>query len=133
MSLSKKSKFIIGLFLIFGIGAYVGYHFAYATEAAVTDTEVTFEGSVKEFLEKIKENPDSWTQGEKVVSLVGVITGIDKKGITLNQSVYFEFAEGTISTNEFTESQKVQLLGSITSYDTILEELKLNRAAIVKK
>jgi len=49
--------------------------------------EVAFTGSAPDFLEKIKDNPESWTQGEKVVELVGVITAKDAKGISINESI----------------------------------------------
>jgi len=132
MSLSKRSKILIGLVLVIGIGAYLGYSYAYKPHTAITDMEVTFEGSAMDFLEKIKENPESWTQGEKVIKLTGLITAKDEKGISLNESIYFQLEEGT-STDELSENQKIQILGRIIGYDDLLEELKLDKAIIVKK
>lgn len=132
MSLSKKSKILIGLVLVIGIGAYLGYSYAYKPHTAITDMEVAFEGSAMDFLEKIKENPESWTQGEKVINLTGLITAKDEKGISLNESIYFQLEEGT-STAQLTENQKIKIMGRIIGYDDLLEELKLDKAIIVKK
>jgi hypothetical protein len=132
MSLSKKSKFLIGLVLIIAIGAYAVYSYAYKPHTEITDMEVAFTGSSKDFLEKIKENPESWTQGEKVIKLTGVITAKDEKGISLNESIYFQLAEGT-STDDLAENQKIMILGRVIGYDDLMEELKLDKAIIVKK
>lgn len=132
MSLSKKSKFLIGLVLIITISAYIGYQYAYAPHTPITDMEVAFEGNANDFLQKIKEQPESWTQGEKVIKLTGVITATDEKGISINESIYFQLAEGT-STSDLLETQKIQIMGRIIGYDDLLEELKLDKAIIVKK
>lgn len=132
MSLSKKSKILIGLVIFIVVAAYAGYSYAYAPHTAITDMEVAFEGKATDFLEKIKENPESWTQGEKVIKLTGVITAKDEKGISLNESIYFQLAEGT-STAELAETQKIRIMGRIIGYDDLLEELKLDKAIIVKK
>ncbi len=132
MSLSKKSKFLIGLVIIIAISAYAGYKYAYAPHTPITDMEVAFEGTSQDFLEKIKENPESWTQGEKVIKLTGVITATDEKGISLNESIYFQLAEGT-STNDLLENQKIKIMGRIIGYDDLMEELKLDKAIIVQK
>ena len=131
MSLSKKSKILIGLVLIIAIGGYLGYSYAYKPHTAIADMEVAFTGGAPDFLEKIKDNPESWTQGEKVVELVGVITAKDEKGISINESIYFQLAEGT-STKALSEGEKLKIKGRIIGYDDLLEELKLDKAIILK-
>ncbi len=132
MSLSKRSKILIGLILIIAIVAYAGYSYAYAPHTEINDMEVTFTGTSKDFLEKIKENPESWTQGEKVIELTGTITATDEKGISLNESIYFQLAEGT-STAELKEGNTIHVKGRIIGYDDLLEELKLDKAIIINK
>ncbi len=131
MSLSKKSKFLIGLILIIAIGVYVGYSYAYKPHTAIEDMEVAFTGSAKDFLEKVKENPESWTQGEKVVELTGVITAKDEKGVSINESIYFQLEEGA-STKLLSEGIKTKIKGRIIGYDDLLEELKLDKSIILK-
>lgn len=131
MSLSKKSKIIIGLVLVIAIGAYAGYSYAYKPHTAIADMEVAFTGTAQDFLGKIKENPENWTQGEKVVELTGVITAKDEKGVSINESIYFQLEEGT-STKELSEGQKTKIKGRIIGYDDLLEELKLDKAIILK-
>lgn len=96
----------------------------------LTDVKAEYTGSTTEFLTKIKENPKDWTENKKVVALTGVITSKDKKGVLLDDSVYFRFAEGT-STDEFSNGQKVQIKGSVETYDDILEELNLLNAVLI--
>jgi len=72
-----------------------------------------------------------WTQGEKVVELVGVITAKDAKGISINESIYFQLEEGT-STKMLSKGEKLKIKGRIIGYDDLLEELKLDKAIILK-
>jgi hypothetical protein len=132
MSLSKRSKILIGLVLVIAISAYAAYSYAYAPHKAISDMEVAFTGSSQDFLEKIKENPESWTQGEKVIELTGKITAKDEKGISLNESIYFQLAEGT-STAKLQEGNTINIKGRIIGYDDLLEELKLDKAIIINK
>ena len=132
MSLSKRSKLII-LFVIGCILAFViVYNYAYKAHTAIEDMEVVYTGNTQEFLTKIKESPDAWTKGEKVIQLTGLITAKDEKGISLNESIYFQLAEGT-ATDDLTEGKKIIIKGRIIGYDDLLEELKLDKAIIVKK
>lgn len=117
--------------LIVAMGAYIGYSYAYKPHTAIVDMEVAFKGSAEDFLEKIKENTEEWTQGEKVVELAGEITAKDEKGISLNESIYFQLAEGT-STDDLAENQKIKIMGRIIGYDDLMEELKLDKAIIIK-
>ncbi|WP_430412357.1 hypothetical protein [Kordia sp.] len=131
MSLSKKSKILLGLVLVIAIGGYVAYSYAYKPHTAIADMEVAFTGSATDFLEKIKDNPESWTQGEKVVELTGIITAKDEKGVSINESIYFQLEEGT-STETLSEGQKTKIKGRIIGYDDLLEELKLDKSIILK-
>lgn len=132
MSLSKKSKIFLGIIIIGLIGAYVGYSYAYQPHTAISDMEVAFTGKADKFLEMIKSNPESWTQGEQVVALTGEITAKDEKGISINESIYVQLATGT-STEELSTGQKIHFKGRIIGYDDLLEELKLDKAIIINK
>ncbi|WP_046744712.1 hypothetical protein [Kordia zhangzhouensis] len=132
MSLSRKSKIALAAVFILAILAYVAYSYAYKPHTSINDMEVAFTGNSQAFLEKIKDNADAWTKGEKVVTLTGEITAKDQKGITINESIYFQLEEGT-ATETFSEGQKVQVKGRIIGYDDLLEEVKLDKAVIIKK
>lgn len=98
----------------------------------LANAKAEYTGSTTEFLTTIKTNPKDWTDNKKVVLLTGVITSKDKKGILLDDSVYFRFAEGA-STDDFADGQKVQVKGSVETYDDVLGELNLQNAVLVKK
>ncbi|EDP94806.1 hypothetical protein U8527_07795 [Kordia algicida OT-1] len=132
MSLSKKSKFIISFLIAFVLAFIIAYNYAYKSHTAIEDMEVAYAGNTQEFLSKVKETPEAWTQGEKVIQLTGLITAIDDKGISLNESIYFQLAEGT-TTENLAEGKKIIIKGRIIGYDDLLEELKLDKAIIVKK
>lgn len=130
MKLPKKSVLII-TFLIALVLAYFTTS-AIMSPPNLADVAAEYTGSTTEFLNTIKENPKDWTDNKKIVMLSGVITSKDKKGVLLDDSVYFRFAEGT-STDDFADGQKVQIKGSVEKYDAVLEELELQNAVLVKK
>ncbi|WP_298515703.1 hypothetical protein [uncultured Kordia sp.] len=134
MSLSKKSKKRIIIALVAIAAVLVGgYFYLYQSHQSINDMEVAFKGNSQEFLTKIEANADEWTTGgNKVVELTGVISGKDLKGVTVNGSIYFQLEEGT-KTDALKEGQKINIKGRIIGYDEILEELKLDKAIILKK
>lgn len=132
MSLSRRSKIIISFLIAFVLAFFIAYNYAYKSHTAIEDMEVAYTGNTQEFLNKIKETPETWTQGEKVIQLTGLITAKDEKGISLNESIYFQLAEGT-ATDNLEEGKKIIIKGRIIGYDDLLEELKLDKAIIVKK
>jgi hypothetical protein len=130
MALPKKSFLLVTFLIAFALALYVTFKLMGSPD--ISGVKATFSGSTQEFLNTIKEDPSSWTNEKKVVMLTGVITAKDQKGISLNESVYFRFAEGT-STDEFSNGQKVKVKGTVESYDAVLEELQLENAVLVKK
>ena len=134
MSLSKKNKkrLLIALIAIVTVGVG-GYFYLYQSHQSINDMEVAFKGNSQDFLTKIEGSADEWTTGgNKVVELTGVISGKDLKGVTVNGSIYFQLEEGT-KTDNLKEGQKINIKGRIIGYDDILEELKLDKAIILKK
>ncbi|AXG72230.1 hypothetical protein KORDIASMS9_04498 [Kordia sp. SMS9] len=130
MALPKKSFLLITFLISFALAFFVAY--SLMGDPDISNVKAEYSGSTEEFLSTIKENHKDWTDAKKVVLLTGVITSKDKKGVLLDDSVYFRFAEGT-SMDEFKEGQKVQVKGSVMNYDVALEELQLENAVLVKK
>ncbi|MEM6684965.1 MAG: hypothetical protein AAF617_04135 [Bacteroidota bacterium] len=130
MKLPKKSVLIITFLIALTLAYFVTS--AIMAPPNLANVKAAYTGTTTEFLSTIKQNPQEWTTNKKVVTLTGVITSKDKKGVLLDDSVYFRFAEGT-STDEFSEGQKVQVKGSVETYDDVLEELNLQNAVLVKK
>lgn len=131
MSLSKKSKILLILILVIAIGAFAAYKMAYKPHTAITDMEVAFTGKASDFLEKIKNNPENWTQGGKVVELTGIITAKDEKGVSINESVYFQLQDES-ATATLKEGQNLKIKGRVIGYDDLLEELKLDKGILTK-
>jgi hypothetical protein len=132
MSLSKKSKIIIAVVVILAVAVTGGLLYIYKGHKTIDEMEVAFKGNSQDFLSKIEENADSWTKGEKVIELTGEITAKDVKGISINESIYFQLEEGT-KTDNLSEGQKIKIKGRIVGYDDLLGELKLDKAIILKK
>jgi hypothetical protein len=130
MALPKKSFLLITFLIAFGLALFVTLKLMGDPDISTVKAEYT--GSTEEFITTIKADPKSWIEAQKVVTLTGIITAKDQKGISLNESVYFRFAEGT-SMDEFSNGQKVKVKGTIESFDADLEELSLKNAVLVKK
>jgi hypothetical protein len=131
MSLSKKSKILLIALLVLVVAGVGGYMYIYKDHKSINDMEVAFKGNSQDFLAKIEANSDSWTKGEKVIELTGEITAKDLKGISINESIYFQLEEGT-KTDNLSEGQKIKIKGRIIGYDDLLGELKLDKAIILK-
>ena len=137
MSSSKKSKkrkkillYSLIVLILAGVG---GYFYLYQSHKSLHDMEMVFTGSSQEFQNVMEVKAKTWEkEGDKVVELTGVITAIDLKGISVDESFYFQLEEGT-KTDGLAEDQKVRVKGRIIGYDDLLGELKLDKAIIIKK
>jgi len=133
MSLSKKSKILLISLLVLIVVGVGGYFYIYQPHKSLDDMEVVYTGSAQEFQSKMEASAYTWTKtGDKVIELTGVITAKDVKGVSINESFYFQLEEGT-KTDDLAENQNVRIKGRIIGYDDLLGELKLDKAIILKK
>lgn len=130
MALPKKRFLFITFLISFGLAFFVSYTL-FMGDPDLSNVKAAYTGTTSDFLNTIKDDSKTWVEAKKVVTLSGVITSKDQKGVLLDDSVYFRFAEGT-STDEFTDGQTVKVKGSIETYDDVLEELNLRNAVLVK-
>lgn len=133
MSLSKKNKkrLLIALVVLTAVGIG-GYLYIYKAHKTLDDMEVAYKGDSQGFLSKVEGNVDEWIKGDKVVELTGVITEKDSISVSVNETIYFQFEEGT-NTDNLAKGQKIKIKGRIIGYDDLLEEVKLDKAIILKK
>ncbi len=132
MSLSKRSKIIIIALAVIVVGGVAGYLYMYKAHKTLDDMEVAYQGDSQEFISKFEGNVDQWIKGDKVVELTGVITEKDSISVSVNETIYFQLEKGT-NTNDLAKGQKIKIKGRIIGYDDIMEEVKLDKAIILKK
>ncbi|SHE33416.1 hypothetical protein SAMN05444278_101236 [Psychroflexus salarius] len=126
MSLSKKAKISLGLFVVLLVVGFISYKYVMKPPAVIEDRNVSFEGTSQDVFEKVQGNPRGWQ--DKVVLISGTITSKDDKGLSLNNNIYCQLKEKQyISINE-----NIRLKGRIIGYDDLLEELKLDQCIIIQ-
>lgn len=126
MSLSKKVKISLGLFVVLLIVGFVSYKYVMKPPEVIEDRDVSFEGTSQEIFEKVQENPMEWQ--DKVVLISGTITSKDDKGLTLSNNIYCQLKEK----QDININKNIKLKGRIIGYDDLLEELKLDQCIILK-
>ncbi|MEM6720424.1 MAG: hypothetical protein AAF611_13950 [Bacteroidota bacterium] len=134
MSLSKKSKIIIGVIAFLAIAVTSALLYMYKPHETVDDMKVVYTGSAEELQSVLDEKIELW-QKEKsniVVELTGVITEKGEETISVNESFFFQFPEET-NIDALSETQKIKIKGRFIGYDELLEELKFDKAIILKK
>ena len=129
MSLSKKSKVILGIIAIVVITVFVVYKYAMQPPTQIENKKVDFTGTSSELLNKIQENTDEWQ--DKVVVITGNISSIEEKGIILSSSIFCQFKNET-KIPVLSADLKITLKGRVIGYDDLLEEIKLDQCIIQK-
>lgn len=128
MSLPKKSKIALGVFLLALAVGYAVISYAYKPHQTVDDREVKFTGKVEAFSKTVAADAQPWQ--DVVVQLTGTISAIDANGFTLNNNTYCQLSNSEkIST--FKKGQTVTIKARMIGYDDLLEELKLDQTKIV--
>lgn len=127
MSSLKKSKIALLALGLVILGAYSAYKYAYKPHKSINELEVKFFDTSDVFIDKVKEDDSQW-QGI-IVELTGTITSIDKKGITIDNSVYCQLETAT-AVEVLKEKQTITIKGRMIGYDDLLEEIKLDKTII---
>lgn len=127
MSLSRKNKIFLWLFLGLIVIVYSLYRYAYQPHTTIENFKTEFIGTANDFLVKVQENDSIWQN--KAVVLSGKITAADSRGITLNSYIYCQFRD-TIALVSLQNNQTIRIKGRVIGYDDLLEELKLDQCII---
>ena len=127
MSLSKKNKFIITIFLVFSVISFTIYTYAMRPPTAIENKKIDFSGSSDELLLKIIDHTEEWQ--DKIVVVSGEVTTIDDKGIMLSSKIYCQVKQVT-DLQKINPSNNISIKGRIIGYDDLLEELKLDQCII---
>jgi len=127
MSLSKKNKITLIILIVVILAGYSTYKYTYQPHKSIDEIAVKFSGSSQDFLEKVKTEATPWQ--DVIVQLTGTITAIDKKGITLINSIYCQLEKGNTTTN-LKAGQTITVKGRMIGFDDLLEEIKLDQTSI---
>ena len=127
MSLSKRSKIIIGLLAAVIITVVVVYQYSMQPPEQIETKKVDYTGTSDELLSKVQENAAEWQ--DKVVLITGKISSVDEKGCILSSSIFCQFKDAT-KLSSLSDGQEVTLKGRVIGYDDLLEELKLDQCII---
>lgn len=128
MSLSKKSKILIGLVIVVALTVFTVYKYSMQPPAKIESKKVDFSGSSDDFLAKVKQDFSVWQ--DKVVVLSGSITNSDENGVTLSNQIYCQFRNDVDKTSSMEVNQQIKIKGRVIGYDDLLEELKLDQCII---
>lgn len=127
MSLSKRSKIIIGILVVGVIAAVAVYQYSMQPPAEIESKKVDYTGTSDAFLAEVKKDFSAWQ--DKVVVISGNITNSDQSGVTLSNQIYCQLRED-VNKTAIQENQMVKLKGRVIGYDDLLEEVKLDQCII---
>ena len=129
MSLFKKSRTVLFMALFTIITLIAAYKVTYKAHDTMDDLVSEFAGKASEFVVLISDDQLHWNGS--VVELSGKITELHEKGIQLEQNIYCLYGPGEMKTDLHT-GQYITIRGRVIGYDDLLEELKLDKAIILK-
>ena len=127
MNLSRKSKRILIVFGALLIVGYSSYKYVFKPHKSIEQLELKFSGTSEAFLKKADGNVSTW-EG-MAIELKGVVTSIDKRGITLNGSIYCQLLDKNFVA-VLQVGQDIRIKGRVIGYDDLLEEIKLDQTII---
>ncbi|OYU80581.1 MAG: hypothetical protein CFE23_08870 [Flavobacterium sp. BFFFF1] len=127
-----KKKLLIGL-LILGVIAYGGYRYMYHGHRDIASEAAGFSVSVAELQQEFSKNPESSNKKylDKTIEVYGNITEGDLSDHTLivDEKLSATLMDST-QTNSLEVGKQIKIKGRFLGYDDLLEEFKLDQAAI---
>ena len=126
MSLSKKNKTFLIVFISISIVGYGAYQYVYQKHDSIERLTPTYQGNSEIFKNNVETNAAKW-QG-KIVEITGNVTAKDASGILLAETIYCQFKEVTKTRINTT----ITIKGRVIGYDDLLEEIKLDQCIIIQ-
>jgi len=124
--MKKKIVFLI-VMLVLVVGAYTGYKYLYKDHRNITKEVAVVETSARVLQEQFQNNAaDAFLN--KTLIVIGLVTQIEDKSITIDNKVYCSFK------NELKGVQvgdEVHLKGRCIGYDDLFEVVKLDQSTII--
>ena len=124
--MKKKIVFLI-VMLVLVVGAYTGYKYLYKDHRNITKEVAVVETSARVLQEQFQNNEaDAFLN--KTLIVIGLVTQIEDKSITIDNKVYGSFK------NELKGVQvgdEVHLKGRCIGYDDLFEVVKLDQSTII--
>lgn len=125
--MNKQKKFLI-LFILLLLVGYFGYNYLYQDHRDIKSETSQLEITAPYLLERFKTN-DGNALLNKTISVSGVITNLEDRAITLDESVYAAFDENI---QHLTTNENIIIKGRCIGYDELFEIVKLDQCSLIK-
>ena len=125
--MKKKTKLLIALVLLM-LAAYFTYNYMYQDHRDIKTEEAKISVSATELVAFFKENKSEELLNS-TVQVTGVITEMDSKSLTLDDSVQCSF-DAEIEGVKLKDT--VTIKGRCIGYDDLFEIVKLDQSTIIK-
>ena len=123
-------KKILFSLLAFAIIAYFAFNYLMASpkdiKTSTADFNIETSAFSKEFVSDLATAEKKYT--DKVISLKGKITEVEKNGITIDKTVYCKLD----NTSTLKVGNTVSVKGKFIGYDDLFELIKLDQGSILK-
>lgn len=121
--MSKKRILLLILLGIVLVG-YLGYRYAYQSHRDVQTEEASFTVNATEIIAEFSTDADAASKKylNKIVDISGEITDKDGNILTIDNSIFAQFAEEPVNTQG-----SITLKGRCIGYDDLLEEIKFDQ------
>ncbi|WP_299716002.1 hypothetical protein [uncultured Tenacibaculum sp.] len=126
MNWLKKNKLLVGIGL-FPLIVFLGYKYTYKPHKTIENLVPVYTGNAIEFLQKASLDFKQWNTN--IIEITGQVTGIDTKGITLDNKIFCQLKH-VKKLSILSQNQKITIKGRVVGYDDLLEELKLNQCIL---
>ncbi len=131
--MKKRNIFIIVAVCLI-LGAFALYKYIYQGHRDIATEEVSFSVPVETISREFAadQNLANNKYADKTISVAGTVTSLDTAAntIIINEKMSVIFTEPTVS--NLKQSQQIEVKGRFVGYDDLLEELKMDKASIIK-
>ncbi len=124
----KKWKLITLAIIIF---AFIGFNYVFKDHRNINKEAPEFKLNAEDLTTEFQINPEkSETKYlNKTISVSGVISEIDKSGVTISNQVFCVFDDK--AKLEIKHNQNINIKGRFIGYDDLLEIIKLDQCSII--
>lgn len=129
----RNKKIVLVIFIAAVLAGYLGYNYIYQDHRDIQSEEAAYTVKATDLVKAFQYNEEDATKKylNKTIAIEGNLSSIDGTSIVLENVVFFALSENATPPTSDVLNTTIKIKGRCIGYDNLLEEVKVDQAAIL--
>ncbi len=130
----RSRKWVYPLIVLLIASVIIGYRYIYPDHRDISSEKAVFSLNAASFKQAFQDNEQdaTATYQDQTIEVSGVLTSVNGTTLVIDNSVFFALSENETPPEKSWLNTQITVKGRCTGYDSLLEEVNLDQASIIK-